>query len=109
MNLSQYGITQTNVLRNPVPAVLYADALAHDHATISSTGALMTNSGAKTGRSPKDKRIVEDPETINDIWWGPINMKTDAESFARSRCRAIDYFNVCERRYVVDAFAGWDK
>ena len=109
MNLSQYGITQTNVLRNPVPAVLYADALAHDHASISSTGALMTNSGAKTGRSPKDKRIVEDPETANDIWWGPINMKTDAESFARSRCRAIDYFNVCERLYVVDAFAGWDK
>jgi len=109
MNLSQYGITQTNVLRNPVAAVLYADALAHDSAQISSTGALMTNSGAKTGRSPKDKRIVEDPETINDIWWGPINMKTDAEAFARSRCRAIDYFNVCDRLYVIDGFAGWDK
>lgn len=109
MNLSQYGIFQENVLRNPVAAVLYADALAHDSAAISSTGALMTNSGLKTGRSPKDKRIVEDAETDQDIWWGNINMKTDAETFARNRQRAIDYFNMCDRLYVVDGFAGWDE
>ncbi|MDO4629465.1 MAG: phosphoenolpyruvate carboxykinase (ATP) [Planctomycetia bacterium] len=108
MHLSQYGITQTNILRNPVAAVLYADALAHDDAIISSTGALMTNSGLKTGRSPKDKRVVEDPETCRDIWWGNINIKSDAETFARNRQRAVDYFNMCEKLYVIDGYAGWD-
>jgi len=107
--LSQYGITQENIFRNAVPAVLYAEALAHDAAEISSTGALMTNSGVKTGRSPKDKRIVEDAETDQDIWWGSINMKTDAVTFAHNRQRAIDYFNTCDRLYVVDGFAGWDE
>ncbi len=108
MHLSQYGITQTNILRNPVAAVLYADALAHDDAMISSTGALMTNSGLKTGRSPRDKRVVEDPETRRDIWWGDINIKSDAETFARNRQRAVDYFNICDKLYVIDGYAGWD-
>ena len=30
--------------------------------------------GVKTGRSPKDKRVVEHPDSKNDIWWGPVNI-----------------------------------
>lgn len=46
---------------------------------ISSSGALTAYSGKKTGRSPLDKRIVEEPGSQNDIWWGPVNkpMSTD--------------------------------
>ncbi len=33
-----------------------------------SSGALATLSGAKTGRTPKDKRVVREPETEADIW-----------------------------------------
>jgi hypothetical protein len=40
---------------------------------ISSCGALVTISGQrdvwKTGRSPKDKRVVREPSTQDDIWW----------------------------------------
>ena len=108
MNLSQYGINQPNVVHNPVVARLYQDALKFDHAAISFTGALMTNSGIKTGRSPKDKRIVEEPETCNDIWWGKINMKIDTESFTCNRQRAVDFFSTAPQVYVIDAFAGWD-
>ena len=32
-------------------------------------------SGAKTGRSPRDKRIVDHPARASDIWWGPVNIK----------------------------------
>ena len=35
-----------------------------------STGALATLSGAKTGRSPKDKRVVKDETTASELWWG---------------------------------------
>ena len=58
-DLSQYGITVGNVYRNPSPAKLYEDAITFEHASITSAGALMNSSGKKTGRSPKDKRIVE--------------------------------------------------
>lgn len=50
-------------------AVLYEEALTHELGTvISSNGALCSYSGKKTGRSPKDKRIVEEEETKQDIW-----------------------------------------
>ncbi|MDO4570136.1 MAG: phosphoenolpyruvate carboxykinase (ATP) [Planctomycetia bacterium] len=108
MNLSQYGITQPKILRNLVAAQLYQEALTHDNASISYTGALMTTSGVKTGRSPKDKRVVEDEETRDDIWWGNVNIKLDEQTFERNRRRAVDFLNHCPRVYVVDGYAGWD-
>ncbi|MBR0239179.1 MAG: phosphoenolpyruvate carboxykinase (ATP), partial [Thermoguttaceae bacterium] len=56
LDLSPWGITRPSIVRNPVPAVLYEKALKHDAAAVSSAGALITSSAAKTGRSPKDKR-----------------------------------------------------
>lgn len=40
---------------------------------ITSTGALTAFSGAKTGRSPLDKRIVKEATSENEVWWGPVN------------------------------------
>lgn len=54
---------------NPSVAQLYEDALKYESGSaISSTGALVTASGNKTGRSPKDKRIVDEPGSAKDIW-----------------------------------------
>lgn len=108
-DLSQYGITVSNAIRNPTPAKLYEDALFYDGAKITSTGALSTDSGAKCGRSPKDKRIVDHPDCSDDIWWGSVNAKIDEKSFSINRQRAIDYLNTRERLYVIDGFAGWDE
>jgi hypothetical protein len=56
---------------NPSVAALYEDALVYETGSaITSTGALTAYSGAKTGRSPLDKRIVKEPGSENDIWWG---------------------------------------
>jgi hypothetical protein len=56
---------------NPSVAALYEDALVYETGSaITSTGALTAYSGAKTGRSPLDKRIVKEPSSENDIWWG---------------------------------------
>lgn len=40
---------------------------------ITSTGALTAYSGAKTGRSPLDKRIVKEESSEKEVWWGPVN------------------------------------
>lgn len=40
---------------------------------ITDSGALTAYSGAKTGRSPLDKRIVLEDSSKDDIWWGPVN------------------------------------
>ncbi|KAJ3399144.1 Protein kinase C-like 1, partial [Chytridiales sp. JEL 0842] len=97
------------IIHNASVAVLYEEALAHEAGSaLTSTGALALNSGAKKGRSPKDKRIVDEPSTTNDVWWGPVNIKMTENSFMVNRERAIDYLNTRSRLYVLDGFAGWD-
>ncbi len=109
LDLKKYGITVRNVIRNIAPAVLYEEALQYEKgAGFSDTGALMIRSGQKTGRSPKDKRIVVHPNSQGNIWWGNINIGMDEHTFEINHERAIDYLNTRDRIYVMDGFAGWD-
>ncbi|KIJ24965.1 hypothetical protein M422DRAFT_38952 [Sphaerobolus stellatus SS14] len=97
-----------HVKRNAAPAQLYEDAVRYEGAVISSSGALINFSGKKTGRSPKDKRIVYEESSKDHIWWGSVNIKMDEHTFEINRERAIDYLNTRESVYVFDGFAGWD-
>jgi phosphoenolpyruvate carboxykinase (ATP) len=109
IDLSAHGITVGTVLRNPSPALLYEESIRHERrSAISDTGALIAYSGEKTGRSPKDKRIVRHPDSEGDVWWGPVNFPLEERSFMVNRERAIDYLNTRERLYCVDGYAGWD-
>ncbi|XP_072954502.1 phosphoenolpyruvate carboxykinase (ATP) 1-like [Typha angustifolia] len=61
----------THLMYNLSPAELYEQAVKYEKGSfITSTGALATLSGAKTGRSPKDKRVVKDETTAEELWWG---------------------------------------
>jgi phosphoenolpyruvate carboxykinase (ATP) len=107
--LDKHGIRVENVIRNPHPPVLYELALRHERGSgITATGALVAMSGEKTGRSPTDKRIVKEASTADDVWWGPVNMAVNENTFMINRERAIDYLNTRERLFVIDGFAGWD-
>ncbi len=108
-SLDRQGISVADLHRNASPAFLYEAALRFEKgSTISSTGALIAYSGKKTGRSPTDKRIVDEPEVRDDVWWGNVNIKLDPQSFLINRERAIDYLNTRDRLYIVDGYAGWD-
>jgi phosphoenolpyruvate carboxykinase (ATP) len=108
-SLASYDITVREITRNAPPALLYEYALRHEPGTaIVDSGAMVAMSGEKTGRSPQDKRIVEEPNSSGDVWWGNVNIKMDERSFLINRERAIDYLNTRERVFVVDGFAGWD-
>lgn len=108
-DLREYAIDVKTVFRNASPATLYQEALQYEKgATLSNTGSLIAYSGGKTGRSPKDKRIVQHPESENDVWWGPVNMGLHENVFCVNRERAIDYLNTRDRLYCVDGYAGWD-
>ncbi len=108
-NLSQYDINTEELYRNLSTPELYEIALRREKGTaISDVGALLVYSGTKTGRSPKDKRIVKQAPSQDNIDWGEINIALDEHTFMINRERAIDYLNSRERVFVVDAFAGWD-
>lgn len=108
-DLKQYGIDVETIYRNSSVPVLYELGLRLEKGTaISDVGALLTFSGEKTGRSPKDKRVVKNPESENNIDWGSVNIALDEHTFMVNHERAIDYLNIKEHLYVVDAYAGWD-
>jgi phosphoenolpyruvate carboxykinase (ATP) len=109
LSMNEVGVGADVVMRNAPPAVLYEEAIAYEQGTaIAANGALICNSGERTGRSPKDKRIVEHPDSSPSVWWGEINIPLDEQTFLINRERAIDYLHTRKRRYVVDGFAGWD-
>lgn len=108
-DLHDCGIAVEDIRRNLPPAVLYAEAIREDpKCAIADTGALIAYSGDKTGRSPKDKRIVRHPQSEQDVWWGNVNIPIADDVFQINLERAKDYLNTRKRLYVVDAFAGWD-
>lgn len=107
-DLSRCGITVADVIRNATTARLYEYAIIDRDAAIANTGALATRSGDKTGRCPKDKRIVESTDTTKDIWWGDINIRLTEKSFLINRQRARDYLNTRPKLFATDGYAGWD-
>jgi phosphoenolpyruvate carboxykinase (ATP) len=116
-NLAQYGITGETthhgmtgyrIHHNPSVAKLYTLAMPKDRYALANSGALIAISAPKTGRSPKDKRVVEESTSKADIWWGNVNIPVSEDVFKVNRETAINYLNCRDDIYVIDAFAGWD-
>lgn len=108
-HLKEYQLSVQAVCRNLPPSVLYEHAIRQEKKTrIADSGALVAYSGAKTGRSPQDKRLVKHPDSEKEVWWGKVNLPCDGQTFALNRQRACDYLNTRDRLYCIDGFAGWD-
>lgn len=104
------NLCNADIVYNATAPVLIEAALQREQGSfLTETGALSCRSGAKTGRSPKDKRVVAEPKSVDNVWWGPVNVKMKEQAFMINRERAIDYINTRDRVYVVDGYAGWDK
>jgi phosphoenolpyruvate carboxykinase (ATP) len=108
--LKEHELTVEKVYRNLPPSALYEHAILYEKdAHFAENGALVAYSGVKTGRSPKDKRVVKQSPSEGDVWWGPVNIALEPQAFAINRERARDYLNSRERLYCFDGFAGWDS
>src|SRR5947199_10581031 len=97
-DLRDYEIAVAEVHHNLPPSRLYEHAIRYEKdASIADNGALVAYSGVKTGRSPKDKRVVKDSRSEADVWWGSVNIPLDAHSFAINRERDYEYLNPRDR------------
>ena len=65
------------------------------------------STGAFTGRTPRDKYIVEEPGTKETVWWGNINQPVAPERFESLRQRMLAYLQGHEL-FVQDLYAGAD-
>jgi len=87
--------------------VLYEQAVRRHEGLIASGGAFVARTGAFTGRTPKDKYIVEEAGSKADIWWGDVNRPVSEEKFELMARRLTAYF---QRRevFVQDLYGGAD-
>lgn len=92
-DLSNLGLQHvSNTFWNLSPADLVEKTIKQGLGVLSSTGALAVDTGEFTGRSPKDRFIVEDDITRDAVWWGDINLKFDSEKFDKLFDRMAAYF-----------------
>ncbi len=86
----------------------------YERGTVTDLGAITVDTGKFTGRSPKDKYIVEDDITRNTIWWadgkssGSDNKRITRETWAHLKDLSLKQLNG-KKLYVMDGFCGANK
>ena len=114
--LSNFGITlvedpaenQPRLLVDLPAAELVEHAIRRNEGRMASNGALVIETGERTGRSPNDRFIVDTPDVHDKIAWGAVNRPLSVESYEAIKAGIVDYLN--ERDvFVTRGMAGADR
>ena len=119
IDLSQYGINgTTEIVYNPSFETLFEEETkpeleGYEKGQVSELGAVNVMTGIYTGRSPKDKFIVEDENSKDTVWWTTDEYKNDNHKASKEAWAAVKDLAIKElsnkKLYVVDAFCGANK
>lgn len=117
INLSSYGIIDVKELYyNPNYDLLFKHETdpsleGYERGYITELGAVNVDTGIFTGRSPKDKYIVREPNTENTVWWAENGRKSsdnkpiDQEVWNHLKDISAQQLSG-KKLYVVDAYCG---
>ncbi|NND93080.1 MAG: phosphoenolpyruvate carboxykinase (ATP) [Granulosicoccus sp.] len=115
LDLTPYGITNSvEIIYNPSYEQLFAEETREDltgleRGVLTDLDAIAVDTGAFTGRSPKDKYIVKDGLTKDTLWWsdqGANDNKAISESLWAELKSLVSTHLSGKRLFVVDAFCG---
>ena len=118
-DLEKYGITGVSeVLYNPSYEVLFneetkPELTGYDKGQETELGAINVMTGIYTGRSPKDKFIVDDAAAHNTVWWDSEEYHNDNHRASEKTWGVVKNLALKElsgkRLFVVDGFCGANK
>ena len=119
LDLTQYGITGSTVIaHNPSYEKLYEEETkagleGFEVGQNTELGAVNVMTGIFTGRSPKDKYIVDDAQSHDKVWWTTEGYKNDNHPMSEevwAKVKDLAVKELCNKNlYVVDAFCGANK
>ena len=119
INLEQYGIIGSTVIaHNPSYEELYQAEInpaltGYEKGQVTELGAVNVMTGVFTGRSPKDKYIVDDAQSHDKVWWTSDAYKNDNHPMTEAVWASVKEIAQKELSgkglYVVDAFCGANK
>lgn len=94
-----------NLRYNLSVSALIEASIKSDQGRLSDTGALIVNTGKFTGRSPRDRYIVEDDITRETVDWGKINLPFAEENYEALEAKILAYAAGLDTVYFRDAYA----
>ena len=104
--LSEQGIvTSAEISWNLTSPALIEEAVKRGEGLLAKDGPLVVKTGKHTGRSAKDKFIVRDAETEDNIWWDNNPSMTPAH-FAALKADFLAALGGAERLFVADLYGG---
>jgi len=86
-------MTKTLTHNNLTASQLVEKAILRREGKLTSTGAFVTQTGNRSGRSPKDRYIVKEPGTSDNIDWGEVNRPIDPSTFNALWNRVAEYMD----------------
>ena len=90
------------------PAKLVEAALANGEGVLASNGSLVIDTGERTGRSPNDRFVVDDPAIHDNVCWGKTNVPIDREVY-ESIVHGVSGYLYGRDLYVVHGLAGANR
>lgn len=82
-------------------------AVAREEGSLARSGALVTTTGPHTGRSPKDRFIVDHGEASQAVDFGRVNQPFDPDRFDALQAKAREHMRG-RSLFVIDGFIGAD-
>src|ERR1044071_2583541 len=105
--LAAHGLTPKRVWANLTPSRLVEHAVRRNEGQLSDSGAFTAITSPHTGRSPKDKFVVDEPGSSAEGWWGR-NEKLSEAHFTRLLEAARAHLSGLAEVFVQDLFGGAD-
>ncbi len=98
----------TTVYANKSTAWLIEEAIRRGEGELAANGALAVDTGARTGRSPKDKFLEDTPGIHDNIDWGAVNRPISTEQFAELEELAKAHLGQQSSLFRFDGYCGAD-
>jgi phosphoenolpyruvate carboxykinase (ATP) len=116
LDLTKYGLTGVKeIVRNPSYDMLFeeetrSDLEGYERGIVTELGAVAVDTGIFTGRSPKDKFIVKDDTTKENMWWTSDQVKNDNKAISQEVWDELKVLTTTQlsgkRLFVLDCYCG---